>query len=388
MDNQGKSICSLDERKKEECYKTNFPNNSNDFINEIEVNSSYFLSEDEKIGKIISNVLGNNKSSNRNESSIQVLNEEIKEEESTKINSDLIIEIKNEFLNHYFFDYLLISILNILNISDEIKKKFIKTEQTKEIDKKMSDEYVNQKQKRKPKKPRMEEDKKQLGRKRKMENSDNNNANNGNYNYIIGYHSKYSTDNIFKNIKNKYLKYLVKFTNEYLNIVLENKIKKYYKNLNKNKDLIKYLDSKKIVENNKREYNINLLNTTLKDILSDEVSHKFSKKKKNSNKNIITKILENESNNKCIQFLFNLTFSEWIDIFIYKKDLTEYDSLIEEKINKVFETCKIENILEKIGKENDSDYFSCFLFLTYNFQRWIISRKGRAPNNNNKESEI
>ena len=143
MDNQGKSICSLDERKKEECYKTNFPNNSNDFINEIEVNSSSLLSEDEKIGKIISNVLGNNKSSNRNESSIQVLNEEIKEEESTKINSDLIIEIKNEFLNLYFFDYLLISILNILNISDEIKKKFIKTEQTKEIEKKMSDEYVN-----------------------------------------------------------------------------------------------------------------------------------------------------------------------------------------------------------------------------------------------------
>ena len=72
-----------------------------------------------------------------------------------------------------------------------------------------------------------------------------------------------------------------------MNIVLENKIKKYYKNLNKNKDLIKYLDSKKIVENNKREYNINLLNTTIKDILSDNVSLKFSET--SSNKKIITK---------------------------------------------------------------------------------------------------
>jgi len=83
--------------------------------------------------------------------------------------------------------------------------------------------------------------------------------------------------------------------------------------------------------------------------------------------------------------IFNLTFSEWIDIFIYKKDLTEYDSLIEENIKKVFEKCRIENILEKISEENDSNYFSCFLILTYNFQRWIITRKGRNTKKNDKE---
>ena len=149
MDNQDESIDNSFIRHKEEIFKNNFLNNSNDFINEneSEVNSSLVLSESEKYDIVIYNVL-ENKSSNRNEYSMQVLNEEIKEDESTKINSDLIVEIKNEFPNQYFFVYLLNFILNILNIPNEIKEKFIRTEQTEEIEKKMSDEYVYQKQKR------------------------------------------------------------------------------------------------------------------------------------------------------------------------------------------------------------------------------------------------
>ena len=298
-------------------------------------------------------------------------------------------EKKNDFPIIYTFNEISSKISSKLSI--EVRKKFKKGEKTEEILTKMSDEYLTQKQKRKEKKPRKKRDKKKLGRKRKEENyySDINNIENGKGNDDDNnFHSRDSIDNIIKKIKNKLFKELIKFVNECLYLEFDSKKKQNYSNLvnnkySKNQEIIKYLDSKKIVEDTKQKNNIKLLNSTLKDIFSHNVSPKFSKMK--SNEKIIKKILEKEKDNKFIQFLFNLTFSEWIDIFIYKKDLTEYDSLIEEKINKVFEKCRIKNILEKIGKENDN-YFSCFLILIYNFQRWIISRKGREPNNNNKES--
>ena len=295
-------------------------------------------------------------------------------------------EKKNDFPIIYTFNEISSKIRSKLKLPIEVREKFIKGEKTEEILTKMNDKYFNNPQKRKEKKPRKKRDKKKLGRKRKEENenlSNNNGKGNDDDNKI---HSRDSIDNIIKNIKNKLFKELIKFINECLYLEFDSKKKQYYSKLvnkkySKNQEIIKYLNSKKIVEDTKQENNIKILNSTLKDILSHYVSPKFSKMK--SNEKIIKKILEKEKNNKFIKFLFNLTFNEWIDIFIYKKDLIEYDFLIKKKINKVFERCRIENILEKICHENDSEYFSCFLILTYNFQRWIISRKGR---DNNKES--
>ena len=367
-------------------------NEENSFnINVYENENNYSEDKINVENSFLSNSNDRKDSSLNYEKNLNLVNE-IQKEGTTKEASSLIVEIKeeekndkknekekekdkekkNDFISQYSFDRISSEILPKLKISNEVIEKFKKSEKTEEIEKKMSDEYINQKQKRKEKKPRKKRDKKQLGRKRKEENL---NINGNNQENIV--HSKNAIDNIFKSIKNKYLKNLIKFINESLKVILNNKIDEYYKYLdnNKNQELIKYLDSKKIVEDTKKENNIKLLNSTLKDILSDNVSPKFIQT--SSNKNIIKNILENEKNNKCIQFLFNLTFNEWIDIFIYKKDLKEYDSLIEENIKKVFEKCRIENILEKISEKSDSNYFSCFLILTYNYQRWIITRKGR-----------
>ena len=363
-----------------------YENNENK--NYIEVGfPDFFNSNSNKDGKDSS--LNNEKKSD--------FNIEIPKKDTTKEISGLIEKKeeeknKNDFPSPYSFDEIKLEFLQKLDLFNEAKDKFKKSEKTEEILKKLSDEYLNQKQKRKEKKPRIKRVKKKLGRKRKEENyySDINNINNEKVNDDDNnFDSRYSINNIIKKIKNKLFKELIYFINECLYLEFDSKKKQYYSKLVNNKyskyqKIIKYLDSKKIVEDTKKENNIKLLNSTLKDIFSHNVSPKFSKMK--SNEKIIKKILEKEKDNKFIQFIFNLTFNEWIDIFIYKKDLIEYDFLIKKKINKVFERCRIENILEKICHENDSEYFSCFLILTYNFQRWIITRKGRNTNNNKKES--
>ena len=109
----------------------------------------------------------------------------------------------------------------------------------------------------------------------------------------------------------------------------------------------------------------------LKDFASLDVS---KKKKSNSdiyfNKNSINHILKDtEKNNETIQnFLNNISFEEWIDIFTKKRqdnNLEEFNGL--------------QNSLEKVAKEykDDDEYFTRFVFYLFNYPNWFYSKKGR-----------
>jgi hypothetical protein len=120
-------------------------------------------------------------------------------------------------------------------------------------------------------------------------------------------HDKLASDNIIKKIKTEFFKYIVLFINNIIstkNLIYNHKIYKI------DYELINRLN---------REIDLKYLNTTLKDLLSLNVSPKFTKVEPESNKNYIEKILNEKSIDETIKFVLNMTFRDFIDIFSYKK---------------------------------------------------------------------
>ena len=203
-------------------------------------------------------------------------------------------------------------------------------------------------------------------------------------------HSKNSSDNIIKKIKSKFLEYSLKFINKVLNSNLNKKNKAYYNYLLRKKkkdddddleDLIKSLDYK-YVNRIKKDSELSLLNKSLKEIFSQDISSKYSRLPNDSNRIIIERILTDEKNNDIIMFVFNLTLREWIDVFIYKKelkDITKINNLNEEKINQLSSLFdRVDKLLLDIyQKDCNKNYLSHFISLMYNYERWFFIKKGR-----------
>ena len=192
-------------------------------------------------------------------------------------------------------------------------------------------------------------------------------------NYI---HDKSKSDNIIKKIKDKLFKSVLTFVNKNLDLNEEYKLLK--------------LDYNKYINKLKREVDLNLLKMPLKHFLSFEISKKYNKLP-NYNKTIIDQILNNQENiniydnktNKTINFIFDISFEDYIDICIGKKNL---DDLMNEygftKDNIDYEKIKSNlNIINEISTEviekNDATYLSFFLFYLYNYKRWFFLKRGK-----------
>ena len=142
-----------------------------------------------------------------------------------------------------------------------------------------------------------------------------------------------------------------------------------------------YIDKKKYdslldlkysyINNLKKDSDLVLLNTQLKDIISKDISLKYTLKDKNWNEIIINKIIQNEKNDEKLMKLLNMTFNEWIDIFTYKEE-SEYNKNVN----------LLQQALDKINEKNDfnKEYLSKWIFLLYNYKRWFESKKGRNTN--------
>ena len=200
---------------------------------------------------------------------------------------------------------------------------------------------------------------------------------------IISYkeHDKLASDNIIKKIKTEFFKYIVLFINNIIstkNLIYNHKIYKI------DYELINRLN---------REIDLKYLNTTLKDLLSLNVSPKFTKVEPESNKNYIEKILNEKSIDETIKFALNMTFRDFIDIFSYKKKvkelLNEYkvnDYNIEDMYNKIEKNLVgVEDLFNKLAKSDKTDkyYFSNFVFYLYNYEKWFFMKRGRKKKNIN-----
>ena len=196
-----------------------------------------------------------------------------------------------------------------------------------------------------------------------------------------------SEDNIIKKIKAKLFNYIIIFFNRILQEVNINDIKflkldcKYINNLN-------------------QIFELKLFASKLKDLLSMDISSKYSSKNnyeiKNNNKNIIEKIenktlVKNNESEKIHDtwiFLLNLTYCDWLNLLTGK---TIFDKLAGQ--NKVYEKSidfKIignnfgginEILSEFLKKQKDEQYFTSFVFHFFNYERWFMTRTARRRKN-------
>ena len=221
------------------------------------------------------------------------------------------------------------------------------------------------------------------GRKLKMDNSNRT-------------HNKYQPDNIIQSIKTTINHSLLFFLNKLINSIYDKtKINQILYQLNLpfiKKDrklklfkLIKENDYDININNTSKSYNLKFLNFTINNYISNNISRKFKKMPSNYNKLIIKKLLEDEQNNDIFNFIFNyLKIEDWLDIFIYKKEIDDYinnNQLNQIKINKIKENLiRIDDLLLKMYKDNKL-YFHCFTLMIYNFKKYFLSKEGRILKN-------
>ena len=295
-----------------------------------------------------------------------------------KTNSQKKNKISYKFIKLPPVQYSLEKIKNEIFIKFKEKDKIIKMlkedEKNNDIEEKMNDiTFINiKKRNRKGKKIKTKEAKKS-GRHKKDEIQ------------IEGKHNKYSQDNIIKKIKSIILKYLIKFINDLLKSRLSNdRILGYIQMIKKVKDpekedLIKNLNYDLIVNSTEKENNLKFLKMALKDFLSTDISNKLKTYSKDSNKKVIDKIIK-EENDTILNFILNdLTLNDWIDIFLYKRELKDLaKNLTNSQINEISNLfIRVDNYILDNYYIFDNNYFSSFIILFYNLERWYYIKEGR-----------
>ena len=217
--------------------------------------------------------------------------------------------------------------------------------------------------------------------------------------------NSYRSDSILSKIINLINLSLLNFINKLIrSLYSKEEIKKILEQLNLLKK-ISGKDLKEIIKNNdyefryeltKKDEKLKLLNWTLKDYFSTNISSKF-KYPINYNKLVIEKILEEKTNKDIFEFILNdLLIIDWLEIFLYKKDLSElkkFSLLNDDKKD------KIEKNLERVDKyindkyinkyfKNDKNYYHCFILIIYNLKRYLINKEARNRNKKEKKEEI
>ena len=194
-------------------------------------------------------------------------------------------------------------------------------------------------------------------------------------------HNIFSGDNIIRKIKIKFFEYMRIFLNKVLN--------SYYVKFKKD-DIIKSL-SFQYINIMKKELELSLLNKTLKEIFSNEISRKYKALPRDYNKQIIDTILYEEKDNINIIFAFNLTFREWIDIFTYKKDIQSIKNFDSEKMK---ELPKLIDYVDKLLLDMynkyyyNRNYLIYFIFYIYNYERWFAVKIGRKSASEKKNLSV
>lgn len=180
-----------------------------------------------------------------------------------------------------------------------------------------------------------------------------------------GKHNKYSDDNVRKKVKHIILKTIMKFLNMKIKAIYNNNIgnnilKKELLTLNK---IPKFESS--------IEYNKLLLNKTIKEIFSENISSKFTNYQKDFNKKLIEKLINEEDKEKREYFkaLFNLTLLDCLRHFNKDKYFKELDGM----------EC-IDDVLEEFN--NDKEYKK---ILHYNIQNFDIIINNKRSRNSKKK---
>jgi len=146
--------------------------------------------------------------------------------------------------------------------------------------------------------------KSRCGRKRNNNNDENNNNEENE-------HDKYSDDNVRRKIKRILLTYLLKYINKQIKIIYKGKIGKGI--LKKELKII----NQSLIVNTNVDYNKELLNKTLREIFSEDLSKRYTTLPLDYNRKVIKELMNDVDEEKRIYFqkLFNITFIESLKHF-------------------------------------------------------------------------
>ena len=214
--------------------------------------------------------------------------------------------------------------------------------------------------------------------------------------------SLYRTDHILKKLINIINLSLVNFVNNLITTLYSKKrIYLILEGIIPSNEIIDS-DLKNVIKKNNfiirgklesKEKKLSLLNLTLKKYLCGKISPKYTKSNYPSNYNelIIDKIINDEVNKDIFDFILNdLLIKDWLEIFLYKKDLKDfngYNSFDKIKKNKIKENLeRIDKYINKIYK-NNKIYFHCFFLIAYNLYRFLIMKEKRNKNKLNDKQE-
>ena len=157
-------------------------------------------------------------------------------------------------------------------------------------------------------------------------------------------HDKFSPDNIQRKIQVHYQTFILNFVNDILEKL---GIRKEFKNIS--------YEYKKMV--NKSKFNL-LKNSTIGDIISQQISDKFKKVDKDYNSNLY----EDLKTNKCLENIFNINYLTFFRMFYMKKekivDLKIFG--IEKVISLSDKTETYYDNLENLKKEEEEKYIKEF----------------------------
>jgi len=189
-------------------------------------------------------------------------------------------------------------------------------------------------------------------------------------------HNNYSYDNVMSKIKGKIFNNINFFVNQIINLYIDEKQKKNLRNAirtktrreNEDEDLLKLLDYSD-TKNLAKLYNLNLLQMSLKEFLSQNISPRFPSLRPESNK-IIIDLLSNEINNEIINSVLELKVEEYLDFYTYKNEIDIIKKIEnEKKVN--FKRSDV--LLNEIILYDDL-YFTIYIFHLFNFKWWFETK--------------
>ena len=177
-----------------------------------------------------------------------------------------------------------------------------------------------------------------------------------------GVHNKYSDDNLRRKCKHIVLFSIMEFINKKIYLI-------YKGNLGNNiyrKEILTMNKSQK--SNSNISFNRVFANKKLSDILSDNISSRYSNYLPEHNKLLIERLKNDEDENKSIYFnkLFGLTFKDCLAHFIGKITLEELKGMK-----------RFDNIKEIFG--DDKEYINILGYYLENFENIIYNKNPRRP---------
>ena len=201
-----------------------------------------------------------------------------------------------------------------------------------------------------------------------------------------GTHTKFSPDNIIRKIKSNFFLFIHNLLNKSLN--------------NKDMEFLK-LDCE-LNELLKRDFNLKLLNRTIREIYENsEISSKLKKQKENNpniNRVLISKIYEENIEEQTIKIL-NLKYIELFKIF--RSKIASLDNELEIKkseipllntdefndIHKFFSKIVNEEMKNNESQKNIDNYLNRIEELCIGYENWFFIKKGRERKKKEKKGD-